>query len=71
MKGTIIRVFLNKGYGFVRGEDGISRFMHAKEVHPPEAFDTMREGQAVEFTPVVDEHIGKGNRMRASGVKLC
>jgi cold shock CspA family protein len=51
MTGTVIRILLNRGFGFVRGMDGLSYFMHAKDVSPRVAFDTMHEGQRVEFTP--------------------
>ena len=54
MLGTIIRLVLNKGYAFVRGEDGISRFSHCRSFVDPLAFDRAREGQAVEFDPVID-----------------
>jgi cold shock CspA family protein len=50
MTGTVIRVLLNKGFAFVRGEDGVPRFMHCKDINPPEAFDTLLAGQRVEFT---------------------
>ena len=53
MTGVVIKVRLNKGYAFIRGvDDGLSRFVHAREVNPPCAFDTLHEGQAVTFTPV-------------------
>ena len=52
MTGTITRLLPNKGYGFLRGTDGESRFFHATKVDPPRAFDKMREGQTVSFMPV-------------------
>lgn len=66
MTGIIIRLLPNKGYGFLRGEDGESRFFHATKVEPPRAFDRMREGQSVTFVSV--DH---ANGMRAECVKPC
>ena len=70
MKGVLTRLFLNKGFGFVRGEDGISRFMHASSVEPRTAFDTMHEGQAVEFEPNDNGPLDKGNGLRAEKVRV-
>lgn len=70
MKGTITRILPNKGYGFVRGEDGISRFMHASSVEPRQAFDTMHEGQPVEFEPSEGGPLDKGNGLRAEKVRV-
>lgn len=64
MTGTIFNLRLNLGYVFVRGEDGLSRFLHASNVIPPEAFDRLYEGQRVEFTSVNDDR-GRGNGFRA------
>lgn len=49
MKGVIARVILGKGYGFIRGDDRVNYFFHAKSV---EDFDLLREGVGVEFVPV-------------------
>jgi len=70
MRGTVIRILLNKGYGFVRGEDGISRFMHSGYVIPKVDFDKMYEGQSVEFTPDESGPPDKGNGLRAINVKV-
>lgn len=66
MKGTVVRIYLNKGYCFVRGEDRISRFAHASDFAKQEEFDVLREGQAVRFVPVVTE---KGPR--ATKLVMC
>jgi cold shock CspA family protein len=55
MRGTIIRMLPNKGYCFIRGDDNISRFGHARAFVDPLAFDLAREGQAVEFRPIIHE----------------
>lgn len=67
MTGVVFSVILSKGFAFVRGEvDLIAYFAHAKEFQPKTAFDTLHEGQRVEFTPVETE---KGPR--ATAIKLC
>jgi cold shock CspA family protein len=45
----------NKGYCFIRGDDNVSRFGHARAFVDPLAFDLAREGQAVEFRPIIHE----------------
>jgi cold shock CspA family protein len=73
MTGTIIRVYLNKGYGFLRGGDGVSRFFHASDVQPAVDFDRMHDGEGVEFIPA-EELTGtttkKGNGYRAAEVRV-
>lgn len=72
MTGTIISLRREKGYGFLRGTDNLSRFFHASDVRPLEAFDFMHDGQPVEFIPVGS--LGapasqKGNGYRATDVR--
>lgn len=43
--------------------------MHATAVNPRSAFDTLREGQAVEFEPKEDGPNDKGNGLRAEDVR--
>jgi len=65
VRGTVTRVLISKGYAFVRGDaDGLSRFAHVKDFLVPQAFEHLREGQQVRFTPVVDPK-GRGNGLRA------
>jgi len=65
MRGTITRIIPTKGYAFVRGDDAISRFAHARSFLPDaSAFDLVREGQAVEFDAVHDP-TGKQGGARA------
>ncbi len=70
MRGTITRLFPNKGFGFVRGDDGISRFMHCKDVDPPTHFDRMHEGQGVEFVASTTGPPDKGGGLRAIEVEI-
>ena len=71
LKGTIIRLVPNKGYCFIRGDDGISRFGHARAFTDPLAFDSAREGQAVEFDPILDtSDQARGGGARAINIML-
>lgn len=72
MKGTISRVFLNRGFAFARGEDGLAYFSHANDFEPRISFDTLREGQTVEFNPTRDPGPNaRGNGMRARNIRVC
>ena len=68
MTGTLIRILPNKGYAFVRGEDGVSRFAHARAFVDSLAFDRAREGQAVTFEPIMTA--GKSGGARAIKIQL-
>jgi len=50
VRGVVVRTFSDKGYVFVKGPDGISRFVHATYVQWG-MFDTLQTGTKVEFTP--------------------
>jgi cold shock protein len=56
--GTIARLLIDKGFGFIRDESGIEHFFHRSSVRQA-VFELLREGQRVEFTP---EESGKGPR---------
>lgn len=62
MRGIITRLIPAQGFGFIRGDDGLSHFLHAKEcAGGPATFDLLREGQTVEF----ETYMGpKGPRAR-------
>jgi cold shock CspA family protein len=68
MIGTVVRVFLNKGYGFVRGEDGMMRFLHVRGMKKAIDFEMLHEGKAVIFTPTDDGT--SANKLRAVDVEL-
>ena len=63
-EGTIARLLIDKGYGFIRDESGQELFFHRSSVRGA-IFELLREGQRVEFTP---EDTGKGPR--AGDVRL-
>jgi cold shock CspA family protein len=69
MTGTVVRVLPNKGYAFVRGEDRISRFAHAITFDPISSFDTLHQGQAVEFEPAEDPKGARAVNVKVLGGK--
>ncbi len=63
-KGTIAKLLVDKGFGFIRDDSGTEHFFHRSAVRNI-VFEMLREGQRVEFTP---EDSGKGPR--AGNVQL-
>jgi cold shock CspA family protein len=57
----------NKGYGFVRGTDGRTYFIHAKDCRPRSDFDLIAEGQEVEFEPSTTND----DKLRGLNVTRC
>ena len=49
-EGTIARLLMDKGFGFIRDDRGIEHFFHRSSVRNA-VFEMLREGQRVEFTP--------------------
>lgn len=47
-RGTIKKVVRERGFGFIEGTDGTDLFFHRSAL-PLGGFDTLMEGQAVEF----------------------
>jgi CspA family cold shock protein len=62
--GTIARLLIDKGYGFIRDETGHEHFFHRSSVRQA-VFELLREGQRVEF---ITEESQKGPR--AGDVRL-
>ncbi len=62
--GTIARLLIDKGFGFIRDETGVEHFFHRSAVRGA-VFELLREGQRVEFTV---EESAKGPR--AGDVRL-
>jgi CspA family cold shock protein len=56
--GTIARLLIDKGFGFIRDEGGVEHFFHRSAVRGA-VFELLREGQRVEFVP---EESAKGPR---------
>ncbi len=64
MTGTISRLILDKGFGFILGQDGQEYFMHRSAVRG-QVFEQLREGQAVTFDA------GRGDKgLRAENVQV-
>lgn len=69
MKGTIKRLIKDRGFGFIRAEDGREIFFHRTAVKST-YFESLMEGQFVEFDV---EKISKGSEAkgpRAVNVRL-
>lgn len=63
-QGTIARLLIDKGFGFIRDESGLEHFFHRSSVRGV-VFELLREGQRVEF---ITEDSAKGPR--AGDVRL-
>jgi CspA family cold shock protein len=50
MTGTVKRVVVEKGFGFIKGEDEKEYFFH-KTALVDISFESMTQGMKVEFTP--------------------
>ena len=64
-KGTIARL-MDRGFGFIKTDDGTDIFFHRSELDGVE-FNSLREGQEVEF----EKGKGRDNRPAAVKVKLA
>lgn len=63
LRGVVIRLLPNRGFGFVRDDaDRRTYFIHAKNFREFGSFETLREGQTVEFTPTNTGPKGDGLR---------
>ena len=47
--GTLARLLIDKGFGFIRDEGGIEHYFHRSAVRGA-VFELLREGQRVDFT---------------------
>lgn len=48
MTGTVKRLVRDRGFGFIRGEDGVEWFFHRSSMRGGD-FDALNEGQRVHF----------------------
>jgi CspA family cold shock protein len=65
-RGVVARLIRDRGFGFIRAQDGSEIFFHASTL-PQGVFDTLAEGQAVEYEPDTDT---RGRGERAKDVRL-
>ncbi len=64
-KGTITKI-TDRGFGFIKAEQGEDIFFHSNDVEGVE-FNSLREGQEVEF----EKGQGRDDRPKAANVKLA
>ncbi len=56
MNGTIVRLNQEKGFGFIKGEDGTDRFFHKSGLErTTRRFDELAQGMRVVFTHIDGE----------------
>jgi cold shock protein len=61
MQGTIVPIVAQRGFGFIREQDGKEVFFHASGVTGSVPFDDLREGQPVSYDKTRDDR-GRGER---------
>ncbi len=59
--GSIVRLVRDRGFGFIRAENGQEIFFHATGVTGSTPFDNLSEGQRVTFDKQQDTR-GRGER---------
>ena len=59
-RGPIVRIIRDRGFGFVRTPEGTEVFMHHSAL-PSGVFDTLQDGQEVEFD-IENDPRGRGER---------
>lgn len=65
-RGPLVRVIRDRGFGFVRTDDGSEIFLHHSAL-PRGVFDTLQEGQELEFEI---ENDVRGRGQRATNVRV-
>lgn len=48
-RGRVIKLFRDKGFGFIRGDDGVERFFHRSGVRDPVQFEGITDNDMVTF----------------------
>ncbi len=61
MQGAIARLVRNRGFGFIKAEDGTELFFHATAVTGSTPYDDLAEGQNVSYDKEPDSR-GRGER---------
>ena len=61
-RGAIVRMIRDRGFGFIRGQDGREIFFHHSSL-PRGVFDALTEGQELDYEIETDTH-GRGERAR-------
>ena len=63
--GTVKKLIRERGFGFITGSDGVETFFHRSALSGG-GFDTLTEGQAVEFDVERGEKGPRSANMRVS-----
>jgi CspA family cold shock protein len=61
MQGTIVRLVRDRGFGFIKAENGSEVFFHATGVTGSTPYDNLQEGQTVSYEKEQDSR-GRGER---------
>ena len=64
--GTVKKIIADRGFGFIRGEDGREIFFHRTCLQGL-PFETLKEGQAVDFDIEEATRGPRANNVRAEG----
>ncbi len=67
--GTIKKLVKDRGFGFIRAEDGKELFFHRSALRGAE-FESLSEGQSVEFDIEEESKRFRDKRPRAANVRL-
>jgi CspA family cold shock protein len=59
-RGTVVRLIRDRGFGFIRLEDGSEVFFHHSAMNAGE-FDSLQDGEELEFSVEQDPR-GRGSR---------
>lgn len=70
MTGTITKIILTRGFGFIVGDDDAEDyFLHVDEIHEDVRWEALHKGTRVEFEGKIVSK-GKGNQLRAINVRV-
>ena len=61
MQGSIVRLVRDRGFGFIKAENGTEVFFHATGVTGSTPYDSLNEGQTVSYDKEQDSR-GRGER---------
>jgi len=61
MQGSIVRLVRDRGFGFIKAENGSEVFFHASGVTGSTPYDNLMEGQLVSYEKEQDSR-GRGER---------
>ena len=61
MQGSIVRLVRDRGFGFIKAENGSEVFFHATGVTGTTPYDHLNEGQTVTYEKEQDSR-GRGER---------